>query len=246
MPIRWRLTLFIALVIGAILLVLGLALYFLSRAALLNSVEETVRSRVTVVARTIEAGEDLSSAADDDDQLILDGVSVIVRDDHGEVLQTANPPPGGPTDAGLWREALDTGKAASGMAALSEDNPYYVHAVPVSPLDGPARVVEAGMPYEPTEETLDVLGTVLAAGIGAAFLLSIGGAYLLARAALRPIDAVARAARTWAAAAGKSASVGTARVKGNMPRNYRLPRKSRFPFLDYSGLCPTFTLYHAG
>jgi HAMP domain-containing protein len=95
----------------------------------------------------------------------------------------------------LWREALDTGKAASGMAALSEDDPYYVHAVPVSPPDGPARVVEAGKPYEPTEETLDVLGTVLAAGIGAAFLLSIGGAYLLARAALRPIDAVARAAR---------------------------------------------------
>ncbi|HZF58381.1 MAG TPA: hypothetical protein VEZ19_07890, partial [Rubrobacter sp.] len=87
MPIRWRLTLFIALVIGAILLVLGLALYFLSRAALLNGVEETVRSRATVVARTIEAGEDLSSA-DDDDQLFLDGVSVIVRDENGEVLQT--------------------------------------------------------------------------------------------------------------------------------------------------------------
>jgi len=36
---------------------------------------------------------------------------------------------------------------------------------------------------------------VLAAGIGAAFLLSIGGAYLLARAALRPVDAVTSAAR---------------------------------------------------
>ncbi len=35
MPIRWRLTLFIALAIGAILLVLCLSLYLLSRSALL-------------------------------------------------------------------------------------------------------------------------------------------------------------------------------------------------------------------
>ena len=36
--------------------------------------------------------------------------------------------------------------------------------------------------------------TVLAVGIGAAFLLSIGGSYLLARAALKPVEAVASAA----------------------------------------------------
>ncbi len=195
MPIRWRLTLFIALVIGAILLVLGLGLFFLSRAALLNSIEDTVRSRADAVASTIEAGEDLSSAPDDDDQLIVDGVSVIVRDEKGNILQKINPPADGPADAGVWREALGSEKSVSDTTVLWGDDLYYVHAVPVSPPDGPARVVEAGMPYEPTEETLDVLGTVLASGIGAAFLLSIGGAYLLARAALRPIDAVARAAR---------------------------------------------------
>jgi two-component system, OmpR family, sensor kinase len=67
--------------------------------------------------------------------------------------------------------------------------------VPVDPEEGPARVVEAGKSYESAQETLEVFGTVLAAGIGAAFLLSIGGAYLLARAALRPVDAVTSAAR---------------------------------------------------
>jgi signal transduction histidine kinase len=182
-------------VIGAILLVLGLAVYLLSRAALLAGVEDSVRSRATTVARLVEAGEYLSNDTDDDDQLILDGVSVIVRDEKGDVLHTANLPAGAQSDIGLWREALDTGKAASGMATLSGDNAYWVHAIPLSSSDGPARVVEAGKPYEPTEETLDVLRTVLAAGIGAAFLLSIGGAYLLARTALKPVDAVAMAAR---------------------------------------------------
>jgi signal transduction histidine kinase len=195
LPIRWRLTLFIALVIGVILLVLGLALYFLSRSALLAGIEDTVRSRANAAARTVESGEDLSDDEDDDDRLILDGVFVIVRDGSGEVLQSANVPAGGLSDDVVWRESLDAGKAASGTAVLSGDNPYYIHAVPVHPRGDSARVVEAGKPYEPTEETLKVFGTILVVGIGAAFLLSIGGAYLLAGAALRPVDAVTSAAR---------------------------------------------------
>ena len=60
MSIRWRLTLFNALAIGLILLVLGLVLFFLSRDALLSNVEDTVRSRATTAARTIGSGVTLS------------------------------------------------------------------------------------------------------------------------------------------------------------------------------------------
>ena len=193
MPIRWRLTLFIALVIGAILLVLGLALYLLSRGALLDNIEDTARSRANAAARTIESGESLSD--DDIEQLTLDGVSVIVRDANGRVLQTANPPARGVAKDTVWREAVRSGKAVSGTAVLTGDDPSYVYAVPVDPPDGSARVVEAAKPYEPALETLEVFATVLAAGIGAAFLLSIGGAYFLARATLRPVEAVTSAAR---------------------------------------------------
>jgi two-component system, OmpR family, sensor kinase len=55
-------------------------------------------------------------------------------------------------------------------------------------------VVEFGKSYNETEEILEIFGTVLAFVIGAAFLLSIGGAYQLAGAALRPVDAVTSAA----------------------------------------------------
>jgi signal transduction histidine kinase len=60
----------------------------------------------------------------------------------------------------------------------------------VNPAEGRARVVEAGKSYEAAQEGITALGAILAVGIGAAFVLSIGGAYLLAGAALRPVDAV--------------------------------------------------------
>jgi two-component system OmpR family sensor kinase len=49
--------------------------------------------------------------------------------------------------------------------------------------------------YDEAEESLETFRTLLATSIGAAFLLSIGGSYLLAGAALRPVDAVTSAAR---------------------------------------------------
>ena len=193
LPIRWRLTLFTSLVIAVILLVLGLGLYFLSRGALYENIEDTARSRAIAAARTIESGEELGD--DYVEQLTLDGVAVIIRGESGEILRRENFPKKGEADETVWREAIGSGKAAAGTATLSGDDPYYVYAVPVDPPDGPTRVVEAARPYETVEETLEVFGSVLAIGICAAFLLSIGGAYLLARAALRPIDAVTDAAR---------------------------------------------------
>src|SRR5918999_1285092 len=74
----------------------------------------------------------------------------------------------------------------NGRAELSEEEPDYVYAVPVSPPNSPARVVEAGKSYESTQETLETLGTALAAGVGVVLLVAIAGAYFLARTALRP------------------------------------------------------------
>ncbi len=192
MPIRWRLTLFIALVIGAILLLLGIALYYMNRSALLANIEDTVRSRATTAARALESGKGLGNAYVE--QLTLDGVVVIIRTDSGRILRTVNLPEEGDIADVVWREAIDSEEPASGEADISDD-PYHVYAVPVDPPNSPARVVEAGKAYESAEEALEVFGTVLVAGIGAAFILSIGGAYFLARAALRPVDAVTSAAR---------------------------------------------------
>jgi signal transduction histidine kinase len=198
LPIRWRLTLFIALAIGVILLALGLAIYLLSRHALVDHVEKNAQSGAEIVARTLEEGETLSTAPEEDDQIFHDEVSVIIRDKNGEVLQKINLPVGGSTAFDVWRRALENGEQAYDKSVRVGDNDYYVYAVAIDPSSSSrsrARVVEFGKSYNDTEETLDVLRTVLATGIGAAFLLSMGGAYLLAGAALKPVDAVASAAR---------------------------------------------------
>jgi signal transduction histidine kinase len=194
LPIRWRLTLFIALVIGAILVILGVALFFLLRDALLSNVEDTARGRALNAARSIRSGENLEK--DDVEELTLDGVFVIVRDGKGRVLtETVNLPSGDGAGDPVWRRALISGESASGTAEFSEEEPDYIYAVPVDPPEGRARVVEAGKSYESALEGGEAIGTILAAGIGVAFIISIGGAYLLARATLRPVEAVTATAR---------------------------------------------------
>jgi two-component system OmpR family sensor kinase len=194
LPIRWRLTLFIALAIGAILLVLGVALFFLLRDALLSNIEDTAERRAVSAARSIRSGETLHG--DDVEELALDGVFVIIRDGEGRVLnETVNLPSESGAKDPVWRTALDTGEPASGTVEFSGDDPEYIYAVPVDPPHGRARVVEAGKSYESALEGTQAIGAILAAGIGVAFVLSIGGAYLLARAAMRPVEAVTATAQ---------------------------------------------------
>ncbi len=193
MPIRWRLTLFNALAIGAILLVLGLALFFALREALLHGVEDTVRSRALAAARIVESGESLEG--EEAERLSLDGVFLIVRDGEGKMLfHTAGVASPEEAEDPVWRRALEEGRPAGGMAELSAEPEDYFYAVPVGSPGQAARIVEAGQSYEEVEETLETFTAVLAFGSLGALLLSVGGAYLLARAALSPVGAVVDAA----------------------------------------------------
>src|SRR5215208_1158729 len=99
MPIRWRLTIFNALVIGGILLAVGCALFFLLRQTLLFSVEDTARKGANVAAKEIDRGEGLD---EEDGRLELDGgltrglthdgVFIVVRNGRGNIItKTVNP-----------------------------------------------------------------------------------------------------------------------------------------------------------
>jgi two-component system OmpR family sensor kinase len=201
-PIGWRLTIFNALVIGGILLALGCALFFLLRNTILFSTEDIARNRALAAARSITFDEGLEEEEgrlvlerDLVDQLTLDGVFIIVRDDSGNIItQTVDLPANREARDEIWRAALETEKPAHGELELSEKGSYYVYAALVKPYGGPARIVEAGKFYEPAEENVRNMALVLASGISVAFLLSAVGAYLLARAALSPVSAVLRVA----------------------------------------------------
>jgi two-component system OmpR family sensor kinase len=201
-PIRWRLTIFNALAIGAILLFLGVGLYFLLSKSLLAGVERTVESRAMIAARELEvkAGRggvpEVKLGGDTTEQLSLDGVFVVVRDQDGRVLyESVNLPADASEQDAVWRDVARDGRPASGTAQLSGKAPDYVYAKPINRDGIPPLVLEAGGSYSSLEETLDAVGTAISAAIGVAFLLSIGGAYFLARTALRPVDAVVNSAR---------------------------------------------------
>ena len=195
MPIRWRLTVFIALAIGAVLVALGLSLFLLLRDAALSDVEDTVRERALAAAQTVESGGEL--ADDEAERLSLGDEFIIVRDGQGEILDPSFLQSASQEEIRdpLWEEALETGEPAGGEADYSPGSPDYVYAVPVNPPEGEARVVEAGRSYESATKTLGAFVALLIGAVLTAFLLSVGGAYLLARTALAPVDAVVRSAR---------------------------------------------------
>jgi two-component system, OmpR family, sensor kinase len=183
LPIRWRLTVFNALTIGAILLVSGFVLFLLVREALLSGVEDTVRSRASEAARSVESGGTLEG--EETQRLTLDGVFVLVRDGDGGVLtQTINLPTGAKDPDSVWDRALQDDQPAEGTVEISSDAPAYIYAVPVNPESGQARVVEAGQSYEGMHKSIETFATALAAVVVCAFLLSVIGAYFLARTAL--------------------------------------------------------------
>jgi two-component system, OmpR family, sensor kinase len=195
LPIRWRLTLFIALAIAAILLVLGVALFFLLSEAQLSTVEDPAESRAEEAADIIRSGKSLQ--ADDVKELTLDGVFVIIRNGEGkELYDPLNLTESGAKDRIVWERALDNGHHASGQVEFSRGSaPVYIYAVRARTPQGRARVVEVGKSYKPALEDIQEIGVILAAGIGVALGLSIGGAYLLAGTALRPVEAVTATAR---------------------------------------------------
>ncbi len=183
---------------GSVLLVICFSLFFLLREALLSGVKDAAESRAVEIARDVEKepGEEMLDE-EEAEELALQEIFALVRDADGRVLdQTAELESDEGENDPVWREALDSGQPTGGAAELIERNVSdYVYAVPINPSQGPARVVEAGKSYESAEEAIETLTSTLVGGALAAFVLSACAAYLLARAALSPVEAVVGSAR---------------------------------------------------
>jgi hypothetical protein len=145
LPIRWRLTLFIALAIGAILLVLGVVLFILVSEALLSTVEDTAEKRTEEAADIIRSGQTLQD--EDVQELTLDGVFVIIRNGEGDVLyDPLNLTSEGGAEDRVWKKTLETHHHASGRVEFSGGVPDYIYAVRARTPQGRARVVERESP----------------------------------------------------------------------------------------------------
>ena len=182
-PIRWRLAAAFAVSMAALLLALGAFVYLRVEDALRSSVDQALRAQSAESLARPEDGSPLDTDAR------RSGMVVQVVGPQGRVERSD------PASLPALLEPADVSAARRGevLTTVSLDsgelNRWRVLAVP----DGD-RVLVVARPLRQTEETLHHLfrGLIVAGPLG--LILATLGGYLLAAAALRPVESMRRRA----------------------------------------------------
>jgi signal transduction histidine kinase len=188
LPIRLRLTLVFTLAMAVVLAAMGIFVYSLVGSDLSAALDRELRSRA----------QDLSALVERNGSLERTGSPFI---EHGEAFAELLAPDGSVLDAtptiGSFR-LLDDAELERAASA-----PTFVNRESVPGLDEPARmlavpvdrgVLVVGATRENRAESLESLRDAFLIGGALVLLLSSLGGYLLAGAALRPIEAMRRRA----------------------------------------------------
>jgi heavy metal sensor kinase len=182
-PIRARLTLVSAALMAAVLAGAGAFLYLRLRADLLETVDAGLRSRAEALLASLErsgAGLGQGSGLIEQDEAFAQ-----VLGPGGELIESSS---------GLVARALLTGPDVTGLEGprfleavvrtSEEPVPARLLAVPVD--DG--RVLLVGASLEDQQEALARLAILLAVGGPLALILATGVGWVVAGAALRPVE----------------------------------------------------------
>jgi two-component system, OmpR family, sensor kinase len=200
-PIRLRLTLVFAAAMAVVLAAMGLFLYLRLGAALDRTIEQSLRSRADDVTALVHE-TDTGLQEPQPTQLAEQGQGFAqVVDPSGAVVDTTSPPVG--------RSLLSDAQLARATGATimvdrpypGSDDPIRLLATPVTTEeDGRLRVVVVGASLEERDDALEGLRGQLYVGGPVALLLSSLLAYILAAAALRPVESMRREAEAVSAA----------------------------------------------
>ena len=182
-PIRWRLAAAFAVSMAALLLALGAFVYLRVEDALRSSVDQALRAQSAESIGHREEGAILDSDARESGTIaqIVGPGGHVVRSDPATLPALLDP---------AAAEAARRGALLTTVSLGDGDlNSWRVLAVP----DG-ERVLVLARPLRQTEETLHRLfGGLLVAGPIGLLLATLGG-YLVAAAALRPVESMRRRA----------------------------------------------------
>jgi len=182
-PIRWRLATAVAVSMAVLLVVLGAVVYFRVDDALRSSVDDALRAQSAESRSHPEDGSLLDADAQQSGMVgqVVGTDGRVVRSDPASLpsLLSAETLP-----KARHRKVLTTISLGEG-----EHNRWRVLAVP----DG-EQVLVVARPLRQTEETLSHVfrGLIVAGPVG--LLLATLGGYLLAAAALRPVESMRRRA----------------------------------------------------
>lgn len=194
LSIRWRLTIFNALVILTVgIFILGVLLVVTIR-AVQTGVEQSVEHLALEEVRLLEAGtqpKEASLGVFADDPILLR-----IRDADGNVLAEIDDDPARYDELSdeernaLWQEVVATGEVAT-----ATPNELYGYGVPVTTKSSAARVVEVWRSYdEAANEVVPFLPFVTFA-IPGIILLAIGGSWFMARSSMAPVSDIVQKAR---------------------------------------------------
>jgi two-component system OmpR family sensor kinase len=191
LSIRWRLTIFYTLTILVIAVALTGGLFATRALALMSDIEGSARAHALETARLLEVGGSIDQV--DEPELISDGVSLVLRDEQGNILgETGAALPALRVDDSTWQQALESGNATSSDRFEDDD---YAYAVPVTIDNSPVRLVEARTTYDAIGEGFVIFAPAVAAGVILVLLIAIGGSYLMAWSAFRPVNTIVQSAR---------------------------------------------------
>jgi two-component system OmpR family sensor kinase len=177
LPIRIRLTLVFAGVMAVVLAALGVFLYVRLGDSLDDRISDDLAARSSAVARLLRTG------ATDVDPSLLAGEEGLVRvvGTGGTVLVSA-----GTGGLLLTRDELASARRAT---VITDRGGYRLRADPVG-----GKVVVVGEPLDDRQEALDALLAQLLVALPLALVASSVIGYVVAGAALRPIEAMRRRA----------------------------------------------------
>lgn len=198
MPIRWRLTLWYALLLALALGVFGTALYVGLRIKLYDSFDDQLRTQASIL---------LPSIRTQGDQLVMTADTAAMPNDGEHLVRlldlAGHPVPGADTSQTMGGVPLDAHALAAAKAGKTdvstlqlEDGELRVLTVPVSSQERIVGVLQVGLFRNDVNETLSTLLVLFGIVSPLVLIGAVAGGYLLARRALAPVATITNLAAT--------------------------------------------------
>lgn len=230
-----RLAFLNALVVVAILALVGAVTYFALRTSLNNEIDNELEARIETVqhADLIPQADNSNSNGRDDDEdddhhdeeeILASGDTIVfVVDTAGQLIY--NPRdirlPGVPVPAGIDR-ALK-GESDTRSVTIHEIGSMRVMSEPVTDQDRVVGAVQAMRSLREHERELDLLMWMTLLGVGLGALVAIPAGLFLARRAMRPINATFERQRTFIADVSHELRTPLALIRANAEFALREP-----------------------
>lgn len=217
---RWRLTLSFVAVLGVILVLTGVVVFLVARAALLDQVDSDLESRLSrerpiLMGRLMERGRMPVAALPIGPEFATGGYFYALVDTSAQsVVQSPETDPSGLAGPQAIEEALQEG-AAFATTKSSEGDSLRVYVVRLDAPSDQGLFMQVGRSIEPEQQALRRLLLVLIAGGAAGLAMASVGGYALAGIALRPIRAAMDSQRSFVADASHDLRTPLAIVRAN-------------------------------